>query len=547
MKKPQRLGEMLIQDQLISLSQLTEALNFQKADARRLGEILLDKGWIDDDRLTKSLAEMFQIPYRRIKAEDVSSAALEKISRELMDVHQILPLSIEGRQLTVAINDPLNLPALQEVEYKTGLMVVPVMVSREDLQRCFREVMARKAGQINVETDQSLPVRGESAAKFVEEIIQQAIRERASDIHWEPGEDGLRVRFRVDGILYDKQKFNKKLERNMISRIKILCGMDIAESRRPQDGRMTISTDHGEYELRASTLPNIIGENMVLRVLSKTFSGQDFSALGMSEPDINLIKSMIQKPHGLILVTGPTGSGKTTTLYSALNQLNERSRNIISVEDPVEYELKGISQTMVNRQLGYTFASAMKNILRHDPDIIMVGEIRDKETAEMAVQAALTGHLVLSTIHTNTAAGAVTRLVEMDIEPFLIGSALNGVIAQRLVRQLCPDCKEEYKPDSGTLAIVHQALPDAVVGSLARPAGCPACLDTGYQGRKAIFEVLGINESIRELILEKARESELVRQARQVGMSNLRQAGMQKAIHGETSVEEVVRVTTTDE
>jgi type II secretory ATPase GspE/PulE/Tfp pilus assembly ATPase PilB-like protein len=547
MKKPQRLGEMLIQDQLISLSQLTEALNFQKADARRLGEILLDKGWIDDDRLTKSLAEMFQIPYRKIEAGDISVAALEKISRELMEIHQILPLSIEDRQLTVATNDPLNLPALQEIEYKTGLVIVPVMVSRKDLQGCFREIMARKPAPVSADMDQSLPVRGESAAKFVEGVIRQAIRERASDIHWEPGEDGLRVRFRIDGILYDKQKFNKKLERNMISRIKILCGMDIAESRRPQDGRMTISADQEEYELRASTLPNIVGENMVLRVLSKNFSGQDFSALGMSEHDINLMKSMIQKPHGLILVTGPTGSGKTTTLYSALNQLNERSRNIISVEDPVEYELKGISQTMVNRQLGYTFASAMKNILRHDPDIIMVGEIRDKETAEMAVQAALTGHLVLSTIHTNTAAGAVTRLVEMDIEPFLIGSALNGVIAQRLVRRLCPDCKEEYKPDAGTLAIVRQALPEAAAVSLARPAGCPACLGTGYQGREAIFEVLGINESIRELILERARESELVRQGRQAGMSNLRQAGMRKAIRGETSVEEIVRVTTTDE
>jgi type II secretory ATPase GspE/PulE/Tfp pilus assembly ATPase PilB-like protein len=453
-------------------------------------------------------------------------------------------LTFDHPDLKVAINDPLNLSRLQELEYKTGLRVNPVMVSREDLQRCLKHISGREkiVEDARPETEE-IALSGESATVLVEKLIQRAIHEKTSDIHLEPRQDGFRIRFRIDGILYEKEKFNKKLERNILSRIKILCGMDVAESRRPQDGRMTVHSDLGEYELRASTLPNINGENMVLRVLSKNFSGQDFQALGMELGDQRVVMEMIQKPHGLILVTGPTGSGKTTSLYSVLSQLNENSKNIISVEDPVEYELPGINQTMVNRQLGYTFANAMKNILRHDPDIIMVGEIRDKETAEMAIQAALTGHLVLSTIHTNTAAGAITRLVEMDIEPFLIGSALNGVIAQRLIRHLCPTCKRKVSPDKEMMSVVERVIPDAEVKELSVPVGCPDCLLTGYQGRTAIFEVFKVDQAIRELILRKAHEPDLVACAHQSGLRDLRQAALKKALTHETSIDEVMRIT----
>lgn len=536
-----RLGDILVQDGLITSDQLRVALEFQKRDNRRLGEILIEKGWIDDLRLTRYLADAFQITFRRLRVEDCDLSVLEKIPLDLIETHQIFPVSFQNQQLVVAINDPLNISALQEVEYKTGLRVMPVMVSREDLQLCFREILSKNSVAFSSASLQQAG-GGENTAQLVEKIIRQAIKEGASDIHWEPQYENFCIRFRIDGILYEKHKLNKKLERNILSRIKILCGMDVAESRRPQDGRMTFEAE-GEYELRASTLPNIIGENMVLRVLSKTFTSRDFSHLGMGEHDIRLMRTMIEKPHGLVLVTGPTGSGKTTTLYSALNQLNERTKNIISVEDPVEYELMGVSQTMVNRQLGYTFANAMKNILRHDPDIIMVGEIRDKETAEMAIQAALTGHLVLSTIHTNTAAGAVTRLVEMDIEPFLIGSALNGVIAQRLVRRLCPKCKQEYIPDPETLAVIHQSWPGVKVESLARPGGCPECLETGYQKRMAIFEILPVNEVIQQLILHKANEPEMVECAKKFGMRNLRQAGLERVIQKDTSMAEVLRMT----
>lgn len=541
--KLQKLGEILVQNSLITPEQLREALVFQEQDNRRLGEILLEKGFIDDLELSKYLAKAFHISFRRLQVEDFDLSVLNKIPLNIIESHQILPVAYQNEQLVVAINDPLNISALQDVEYKTGLRVLPVMVCRADMQHCFKEILSKNAISFSVAASSNTDSEGgESTTNLVDNIIRQAIHEGASDIHWEPQYEIFLIRFRIDGILYEKHKLSKKIERKILSRIKVLCGMDVAESRRPQDGRMTF-LDDGEYELRASTLPNIIGENMVLRVLNKSYSSQSFSSLGMSDHDLGLMHNIIEKPFGLFLVTGPTGSGKTTTLYSVLNQLNEKSKCIISVEDPVEYELQGISQTMVNRQLGYSFANAMKSILRHDPDIIMVGEIRDKETAEMAIQAALTGHLVLSTIHTNNAAGAVTRLLEMDIEPFLISSALNGIVAQRLVRRLCPKCKQEYTPDTETSKIIHHSLPDAPITSIARQVGCPACLETGYLKRFAIFEILPLNDAIRQLILHKANEPELIECARKNGMRDLRQAGLKQVLAKETSMAEVIRMT----
>ncbi len=542
-KKSTKLGELLLENSLISEDQLVQALHFQKNDRRRLGEILLEKGWVEDNDLAQTLARMFQVPFVQLTDENIDDQAVNRISRELMETHDVLPIALDETTLTVATNNPLDHAALQEIENKTGLMINPVMVSRQNLEKYIRRASDshHQIQAIKTKSYKNVSI-GETAIGLVDSTIKRAISERASDIHIEPRADGVRVRFRIDGVLYEKIKFAKNLERNILSRIKVMAGMDVAESRRPQDGRMEVEHSMGLFELRISTLPNLIGENMVIRILSKKFVGQSFSSLGLEPSEIAVIEHMIQQPHGLILVTGPTGSGKTTTLYSMLSRLNDPTKNIISVEDPIEYELEGINQTSVRKQIGYTFATAMRNILRHDPDIIMIGEIRDVETAQMAIQAALTGHLVLSTIHTNTSSGAVTRLLEMGIEPFLISSSLMGVIAQRLVRVLCPVCARPQRIDEKTAELMSQSL-GSKPQQLVQAVGCPGCLQSGYQGREGIFEILKINQNIRELILHSESEKTIEKAALNLGMKTLRIAGLEKVLSGKTTVEEVLRVT----
>ncbi len=544
--KALKLGEILLEDGLITHEQLMEALQVQKTDEknRKLGEILVDQGYVQDQEMAKILSDIYQLPFVNLSEVLIDESIFQKVPSDMLRKYRVIPINVEDQFLVVATNNPLDVSAFQEIQYVCGLQVKPVMASTQDILQHLD-----KFSEVIDVTEKTKLAEGEtkSVIKLVESIIIQAIKERTSDIHMEPMEDKMRVRFRIDGVLYEKPHLSKELERKVISRIKIVSGMDVADSRRPQDGRMTLPYKGGEYDIRISTLPDIIGENMVMRILDKSSARFTFESLGMDEEEITKMKKLIKRPHGMILVTGPTGSGKTTTLYSMLNLLNEISKNIITVEDPVEYRMAGISQTLINVRAGYTFASAIRQMLRHDPDIIMVGEIRDQETAEIAIRAALTGHLVLSTLHTNTAAGAVMRLLDMGIEPFLIRSSLFAVIAQRLLRRLCPKCHKEYTPTEKEAAILKKQMNVDKIEKLASPSGCDSCFNTGFTGRAGIFEILQIDRDIRDLILQNPNEKTITDLAVTKGMHTLRGAGLLKAMNKITSLEEVFGVTFSEE
>ena len=541
-KKNLRIGDYLCQEGLITEDQLLEVLDWQKCDKRKLGQLLLAKGLIDEIRLTKTLATLFQLPFVQLDNVTIDERAVRALSYEILAAYKVIPFALQDNCLTVATTDPLDVSTLQEIQYRSGYMVNPVMASASDIDQHLREFADSFHTVSAISAIEQRGIGGEAVVHLVDSIIDRAIEEKASDIHFQPQRERLRVRFRIDGVLYDKKAIPKELERNVLSRVKVMAGMDIAENRRAQDGRTSLIKDNQEYDIRLSTIPDILGENLVLRVLNKNFAYRSFDALGMDRAEVTIMDKLIHRPNGLILVTGPTGAGKTTTLYSILNILNQTAKNIISIEDPVEYEMAGITQTAINTPIGYTFVNAMRHILRHDPDIIMVGEIRDVETADMAIRASLTGHLVLSTIHTNTAAGAITRLLEMGIEPFLISSAVSGVIAERLVRKLCPYCQEEYNPAPEVISYLGDVIQSKKTVSLGRATGCERCLQTGYQGRIGIFELLSVDENIRGLILRKENENVIARAAISKGMNTLRVAGLKKALEKITSLEEVMGV-----
>ncbi|MBP9853620.1 MAG: Flp pilus assembly complex ATPase component TadA [Candidatus Omnitrophica bacterium] len=538
--KSLKLGQILLGEGILDKQQLQDLLDSQKTDPRPLGEIIIQKGLVDDNRLTEVLAKMFQIPYVDLRQTKIDSTLIGLIPTDLLQVHRVLPIKLEDQKLTVATNNPLDVNVLQDLQIRTGYTIIPIMSSIKDIDQNLQEYF----DSINTGVKMSSSKKDDNEARvmqYIDAIIRRAIREKTSDIHFEPLKESMRVRFRIDGVLYEKDTIGKDLQRNCISRIKIISGMDLTETRRPQDGRCSFTVGMGQYDLRVSTLPNINGESLVMRILTKSFIKQSFSTLGMSPSMIKDLESLVEKPYGLILVTGPTGAGKTTTLYAMLGQLNDSERSIITVEDPVEYELEGICQTPTNTAIGYTFANAIRHILRHDPDVIMIGEIRDRETAEIAIRSALTGHLVLSTMHTNTAAGAVTRLLEMEIEPFLISSALNGVISQRLVRGLCTSCKEIYTPEPEIVNRIRQYVPLEDGAKLARPIGCDACLTTGFRGRSPIFEILKVDETIRHLIIKSADESVISETAVKNGMKLLGVAGLEKVVNQSTEFSETMR------
>lgn len=542
-----KLGELLYQKSLVDRNQIDDALLEQKTSRKRLGEVLVEKNIISDHQLTEILAEMFNLPVVYSKDIKINEEILKLFSLELLQNYKVFPIQIENNCMTVATNNPLDVTALQDIQSKSGCLVKPVMASVEDIKEILKDY-AESFYSLNPQKIIQEPIYEEAPiTELVNSIIIRAIKENASDIHLEPQHTQLRIRFRIDGILYEKTPISKELERNVISRIKIISGMDVAESRRPQDGRMSFKCDEIEYDIRLATLPNILGENLVLRILTKQFLKFASSTLGMDNSEIALTERLMKQAHGLVLLTGPTGAGKTTTLYSILNQLNQSTKNIISIEDPVEYELTGINQTAVNNLIGYSYASCIRHVLRLDPDIIMVGEIRDIETAETSIQAALTGHLVFATLHTNTAVGAITRLLEMDIEPFLIGSAVNGVIAQRLVRKLCPHCSKEYKPTQEIIDTIkkYYTIKDGL--TLAKAVGCGQCLQTGYSGRVGIFEILKIDKEIRAMILKSEPEEAITKCAIKSGMKTLQKAGIKKAIDKETTIEEIIRITSFDD
>lgn len=550
-----RLGDLLVSMGLISDEDLKRVLSEQKYSKKRLGEILVSKQLLSERQLAEVLSRQLRVPLISLARYRPMGEALRLVPENVARRLELVPLAIlDNNRLMIAMADPLNVLAIDEVRILTGMDVeVGIATSTEifrDLDKFYQvqgsldDAMVEVVESSGSTVDLDREGKGASAddapvVKLVNSIMEQAVRESASDIHIEPFEKVTRVRYRVDGSLFDAIDFTRKLHPAVSSRIKIMANIDISEKRRPQDGRILIKTLNKNIDLRVSTLPTIYGEKVVLRLLDQSNAMVGLEKLGLEQPDRELVERIIGTPYGIVLVTGPTGSGKTTSLYSVLERLSKPEVNIITVEDPVEYTMTGINQIQVNEKAGLTFSEALRSILRQDPDKIMVGEIRDLETAQLAVRAALTGHLVLSTLHTNDAPSATVRMVEMGIAPFLVSSSLIAVIAQRLVRKLCEHCKQEYiLPDSIAEDV---GLPKGTVAF--KPVGCEICRGTGYKGRSGIYEIMKVDEDIENLILEGAAGHRIQQEAIRKGMRTLRDSGLVKVTDGVTSLEEVLQVT----
>jgi len=553
------LGERLVEDGLLTPEQLRSLLEEEKKGRESLPQLLIKKGLASEEIVAHLTAEQAGVPYLRLSDYMVDPEIIKTIPEDLARRHRIFPLFLIGNSLTVAVSDPRNISALDQVKQRTGYYPDVVISTESDILRTIdqyygavgsisevikdidpRGLGLGKDSPVPLERLQDV-VEVAPVIKLVNLLILNAAKERASDIHIEPDEEGLHIRYRIDGLLQQTATLPKNLQPAIISRVKIMAEMDIAESRLPQDGRIRLRMENRDLDLRVSTFPTMHGENVVLRLLDRSSAVFGLSELGFSPEVDRLYREAIRKPYGLVLVTGPTGSGKTSTLYATLSALNSPEKNIITIEDPVEYHIKMIRQSQINPKAGITFATGLRSILRQDPDIIMVGEIRDGETAEMAIQAALTGHLVLSTLHTNDAVGTITRLTDMGIEPFLIAGSLSGVLAQRLVRSICDKCRVPYSPAEPLLA--YLGLKPRADLKFYRGRGCPTCKTTGYRGRLAIFEFLPVHEKVRELIASGAPKAALNQEATQRGMKSLRDDGIQKVLEGRTTVEEILRVT----
>jgi len=552
--KKKMLGEMLIEEEAITPELLEKALVEQKRMGKRLGEVMISLGFVTEGKMAEILGNQLDIPFAALKDMAVDPEVVKIVPEALARKHRVLPLSIRGGELTIAMSDPLDVFAMDEIRRYAKVPVSPVVVTEKDLTRALdkyyrvtvavEEVIKDVSDALYAaEEDRTLTLESMAdetpIVKLVNMVLTQAVRDRASDIHIEADMDTLRVRYRVDGILHEVMTPPKHMHAGLISRVKIMSGMDIAEKRVPQDGRFPVEIEGRLLDVRASTMPTLYGEKVVLRLLEKTEGLPPLTSIGFSEAALGQFSEMIRKPYGFLLATGPTGSGKTTTLYSALRGINTIEKNIITIEDPIEYNLKLINQVQVNPKAGLTFANGLRSILRQDPDIIMVGEIRDLETASIATHAALTGHLVLSTLHTNEASGAIARLIDMGVEPFLITSSLIGVVGQKLIRKVCPHCAEPYKDEPPIMSEIGIKGPvDLVKGK-----GCNECKFTGYYGREGLFELMIITEKIRRLIIQKASEGEIKAQAVSEGFVTLRQEGLRKAMKGITTIDEVLRVT----
>ncbi len=559
----QKLGQILVQGGLITKEQLQEALNEQRKTREKLGTILIKRGIITENDLVITLAKQLKLPMVDPLKLNIREDVLEMVLLETAEKYLAIPFGLSGNVLHVATADPANRLAADDLRFLTQ-KTIRFHVATES---AVREVLERRKSS-ETDLDEALKMLSdeeevsvieeseevdladlEGAAvdapivRLVNSLLTDAIKRKASDIHIEPYEKMLRVRYRIDGILYEVMRPPIKYKNAISSRIKIMSNLDIAERRLPQDGRIKAKILGKEVDFRVSCLPTLFGEKIVLRILDKSSLQLDMTQLGFEKDQLDDFKNAIYQPYGMVLVTGPTGSGKTTTLYSALTELNKVERNISTAEDPVEYNLPGINQVQVHEAIGLNFAAALKAFLRQDPDIIMVGEIRDLETAEIAVKAALTGHLVLSTLHTNDAPSTVTRLINMGIEPFLIASSLNLVLAQRLVRKLCDQCKvlDDVPPD----VLLDLGVPEKEIDDFKcyRPRGCNACNNTGYRGRVALYEVMPMYEELQELVLVGASSAEIKKEAIRLGMKTLRQSGINKVKAGITSIDEVVRTT----
>lgn len=561
-----RVAELLVRGAFITREQLNSALETQKKNGSNLVQELVRLGYTSDDKLADFFANQFGIEKVDLEKAEIQESVFNLVPTDLIQKHQLIPLKLVGYTLTVAMSDPTDLAAMNEVKFMTGYGVravsVPGSAIKKFLDRRFGTVsydeVLKKFGDsgmevIHDEEDVNLQELQRATMEapvvtLVNAVLADASRRRASDIHVEPYEKIFRIRFRVDGVLHDIMTPPPKLKNALVSRIKVMANLDIAERRLTQDGRIKLKMSGGqELDIRVSVLPTLFGEKIVMRLLDKSNLQLDMTKLGFGPRTLKDFQAAIYKPYGMILITGPTGSGKSTTLYSALAELNKPDVNICTAEDPVEYNLMGINQVQVKEEIGLNFAACLRSFLRQDPDIIMVGEIRDLETAQIAVKAALTGHLVLSTLHTNDAPSTVDRLINMGMEPFLLTSSINLIAAQRLVRKICANCKEpvEVSPEALTNIGVDSAEVAAGLPTF-HGKGCPECNKTGYKGRIAIYEIMVLHEGLKELILRGASAADLKREAVKLGMSTLRISAIQKVREGLTTIEETVRVTDSD-
>jgi type IV pilus assembly protein PilB len=550
-----QLGDILLEGGLVTQEQLSAAFEEHQRAGRALGRVLVERGVLTESQLVAALAQQIGLKFVDLSDFPLDGAAVASVPPTVCRRYNALPIGYEDGRLLVAMSDPANVFAIDDIRSLTGAEVKPVVATKADVTAAINRVH-RADGDLddltmaldNTDEDDDLSnlkdvVEDAPIVKFVNLLITQAIQDRASDIHIEPTERDLRVRFRIDGVLHEIMRSPKNIQSGVISRLKIMSDINIAERRIPQDGRLSVTVNQKKIDLRVATLPTVWGEKVVMRVLDNSTAMLRLSDLGFRDENYERYAVSFTKPYGMILVTGPTGSGKSTTLYATLNIVSKPEINVITVEDPVEYRIPGINQVQTNTKAGLSFASALRSILRSDPDVVLIGEVRDHETAQIAIEAALTGHLVLSTLHTNDAPSAITRLVEMGIEPFLVGSALDCILAQRLARRLCGKCREAYTPEAETLRqarfpwIEGEALP-----TLYRAVGCSACAKTGYKGRLALHEVMPVSEDIERLAVERASAAVIGQVAREQGMKTLRDDGMAKVLDGVTTLEEILRV-----
>jgi len=566
-----KFGDMLLDAGLIQKKQLEEALGVQKTEGGRLGYILTKLGFISDEEVTSFLSRQYGIPAVNLDHFEISEDVIKRIPVDVAQRYSIIPLSRTGSTLTVAIADPTNIYALDDLKFITNLNIEPVVASEYSIRKAIEKYYETEAvmelrkvmedlAEIDeeelevIEDDDELDIESLEASsveapvvRLVNSILTDAVRRGASDIHVEPYEKELRIRFRIDGILHEIMKPPLKMRDAICSRIKIMSKLDIAEKRLPQDGRiklkMKLESKRKELDFRVSVLPTLFGEKIVMRILDSDMLMLDMTKLGFEPESLENFQMEVTKPYGMVLVTGPTGSGKTNTLYSSISLLNKPETNIMTAEDPVEFNLRGINQVNVREEIGLTFAAALRSFLRQDPNIVLVGEIRDFETAEIAIKAALTGHLVLSTLHTNDAPSTISRLMNMGIEPFLVATSVNLICAQRLVRRVCTQCKEEVKIPKKTLLRIGYNEDEIDKVNVSKGSGCDRCSGTGYKGRVGLYEVMQITNEMRELILSGATAMDLRRQATKDGMITLRRSGLIKIMNGQTSIEEVLRET----
>ena len=554
-RQPKQLGQILLEQGLISEEHLQRALDEHRNTPKSLGRVLIDLGYIRERDLVRALAEQVGLEFVDLTEYRIDAAATALLPEALCRRYRALPIGEEDGKLLVAMSDPANVYALDDIRTITGRDVRPVVATANDVEQSIQkfsgmgeqvEALATEAADaLDTEAGVTVEAAIEDApiVKLVQAIMTQAAADRASDVHIEPTETDVRVRFRVDGVLHEVMHSPKSIQGGLISRLKVMGDLNIAEKRIPQDGRVSLRVSNRNLDLRLATLPTVHGEKIVIRILDKTNALLHLSELGFLPQAFESYERSFRKPYGAILVTGPTGSGKSTTLYATLNIVNSIDRHIVTVEDPVEYRLPGVNQIQVNPKAGLTFASALRSILRADPDIILIGEIRDRETAMIAVESALTGHLVLSSLHTNDAPSAITRLIEMQVETFLVGSAIDCVVAQRLARKLCEKCKQAYAPEERELieaGFAESRVPD--LGLFFRPSGCQSCSNTGYRGRIGLYEVMPMTEEIERLTVERASSETVKRVAIEQGMYTLRDDGLHKAASGLTSIEEIARV-----